>query len=492
MSGKPSKKQASKVPPQKKEGLDGRLYAGLAVLVAALAALVWWSLPGDKGSVVTIDVEAGSVPSSIDTPPEAGAKNVQRPLRAVAELTILTTKGERDAEAAATPGEISKRLEARHCGPACDAVRKLLEDEDNVAFDVRTSEDVILPGTESYDTTAFTLTPDERSSLADRKRAVVVRIEGNVSAEHVVARAAYAIAGLLCEQLDGILWDETARRFQTKREVAERAITTPLGQAAFTPRHIAVQLFRQEDGTIRLVSLGLQRFGSPDLSLRGANLSAGPILSYVLDGAAAQVVTGKPLSTVTVTLDDLARLTGIPATKLSSNAKDSRPVTFDIVRPPLDSDDPDNEIGELVPAGGSTREAWDAVIASLFGAPVPTTANDKDLAQLAKKAQKDLPDAIRRFEKGEGLLYVKGPFPIHEDARVDGGGAAEQLWLEAASCNLNECMGTLANDPTLASNLAPGKTSSVKRAEATDWLLHQRDGGAAGGESIRLLKARAQ
>ena len=95
MSGKPSRTPSPEKAPKKNEGLDGRLYAGLAVLVAGLAALVWWSLPGDKPPVVIIDVEAGAVPSTIDTPPEAGAKNVNRPLRAVAELTIATPKRSR-------------------------------------------------------------------------------------------------------------------------------------------------------------------------------------------------------------------------------------------------------------------------------------------------------------------------------------------------------------------------------------------------------------
>lgn len=476
--------------PAKKEGLDGRLYGGLAVLVAGLAALVWWSLPGDKVEIVTIDVEAGAVPASIDTPPEAGAKNVSRPLRAVADLSILTMKGEREAEAIATPGEIAKRLEARHCGTACDAVKKLMEDEDNVTFDVQTAEEAILPSADTLDTTALTLTPDERASIAGRKYAVLVHIEGNVSNDHVVARAIYAIAGVLAEQLDGIIWDDATRRFQTKREGADLAIATPLGQAAFTPRHIAIQLFRREEGTVRLLTLGLQRFGAPDLSLRGASMASAPLLSYVLDAAAAQIVKGGPLTSVTVTLDDTARLLGKRPAELSTNAKDARPVTFDIVRPPFDGDDPDNDLGELVPPGGSTREAWDAVVASLFGRPASAPANDKDVVEIAKKAQKTLPDTIRRFEKGDGLLYMRGPFAIPEDARADGGPSSEHLWLAVASCNLNECTGTLANDPTLPSNLAPGKTSSVKREAASDWALRQRDGTVTGGESIKLLRAR--
>jgi uncharacterized protein YegJ (DUF2314 family) len=133
------------------------------------------------------------------------------------------------------------------------------------------------------------------------------------------------------------------------------------------------------------------------------------------------------------------------------------------------------------------------VVASLFGIPpsVSTAVDDKELADVARNAQRALPAAIKRFEAGDGELYVKGPFPIPPDARVDGGAPTEMLWIAAASCDAKSCTGVLSNEPTYATNIALGKTVSVKHAEAADWMLHQRDGGTVGGESIKVLKARA-
>jgi len=38
------------------------------------------------------------------------------------------------------------------------------------------------------------------------------------------------------------------------------------------------------------------------------------------------------------------------------------------------------------------------------------------LAAIAKKTRRDVPDAIERFDAGEGALYVKGPFAIPKEA----------------------------------------------------------------------------
>ena len=91
---------------------------------------------------------------------------------------------------------------------------------------------------------------------------------------------------------------------------------------------------------------------------------------------------------------------------------------------------------------------------------------------------------------GAGELFVKGPFAIPEAARADGGATSELLWVAVASCDTKTCIGILSNEPTYASNLAAGKTTSLERSKVVDWVIQQRDGGTIGGESIKLLRAR--
>lgn len=472
------------------------IYIGGGVLVAGLAALVWWSLPGnhapedgDDGGVV--ETATSSKPAKEADPPRL-KNQIERPPRASSELAILTSKTEEEINAVATLTEIKKRLDARYCGSACDAVKKLLDDEDDFDLEFRTAEDLILPPKDTLDTVAAGLSPSERDSILSKKNALVIHVTGNIDPNQVGARTAWATAAVLAEALDGFVYDETCRRIETKGETLGHAITAPLGQSVFSPRQILVQLYRQEEGTERMISFGMVRFGQPDLVIKGANMNSGPLLTNVLNAAAAQLIAGKKEGPLTITLDDIAKVTGRKPSDLNPNPADARPVVLDLMDTDREDAEPDF-MTELVPNNGASRENWDLALASLFGAPpsVTTHADDKELGDVAKKARETLPAAIKRFQSGEGTLYVKGPFAIAEDSRVDGGPASELLWVNVASCDDKLCTGVLSNEPTYATNVAPGKTTSVKRSETVDWMIQQRDGGTAGGESIKVLRARA-
>lgn len=472
------------------------IYVGGAALVVGLIALVWWSLPGnhavengDDGGVVETATSARA--AAEDAAPRV-KNQIERPPRASAELAIITSKTEEEVQAIATPTEIARRLEARHCGAACDAVRKFMEDEDDFDVDYMTSEDLILPPKDTLDTVAPGLTSGERDSVLLKKNAAVIHVTGRIDPNHLGARTAWATASVLAEALDGFVYDETCRRIETKDEVLAHAITSKLGDPVFSPRQIVVSLYRQDEGTERMISFGLVRFGAPDLVIRGANMNSGPLLTNVLNAAAAQLIAGKKEGPLTITLDDVAKVTGRKPADLNPNPADARPVVLDLLDTEREDAEPDF-MAELVPNNGASRESWDLALASLFGAPpsLATHADDKELGDVAKKARESLPTAIKRFQAGEGTFFVKGPFTIAEDNRVDGGPATELLWVRVASCDEKLCTGVLSNEPTYATNVAPGKTTSVKRAETVDWMIQQRDGGTAGGESIKVLRARA-
>src|SRR4029079_15617903 len=96
---------------------------------------------------------------------------------------------------------------------------------------------------------------------------------------------------------------------------------------------------------------------------------------------------------------------------------------------------------ELAPHGGPTREAWATAMTDLFGETphVVFASKDAELDAIAARARRDLPAAIKRFESGEGALYLKGPFPIPIESRVDGGASEEWMWIQITSCDPKEC-----------------------------------------------------
>ena len=463
----------------------------LGVLVVGLAFVVWLALP--KDSDLHASVEAGSAGGDAGTtaPPPKVAGTLERLGEATIELAVLAGRPEVDAAKLASAEAIAKLLDVRHCGGACDAVKKLMLDHDHFEVEVVKSEDYILPAKDSYPTIAPGLSPSERDSISERATTVVVRSRGVPDIDQLPARAAFAATAALAEALSGFVYDEVVRRIETPAQFAQHTITVPLGQNVYSPRQIMVQLYRQEDGTARLLTLGMVRFGSPDFTMRGAPMELGTSMANVINVVASTAVAVKT-DLPPVTLSDVARVTGLRPEDLAKDPKASSPLQLDTVDAERVEGDPENTMLELVARGGTTREAWTSAMSELFGGAtrIVFAGKDPELDAIAARARRELPGAVKRFEKGEGTLYLKGPFPIPAASRLDGGGGEEWMWVQVTSCDPKRCAGLLSNTPGYATNLSAGKDVSVSLEKSADWLLRLADGGESGGESITALQKR--
>jgi len=136
------------------------------------------------------------------------------------------------------------------------------------------------------------------------------------------------------------------------------------------------------------------------------------------------------------------------------------------------------------------REAWDATVQKLFGEAARSVEAKvgKELEAAGARARKELPAVLKRFQAGDGELFVWGPFVIPPDERADGGPEDEWLWVKVASCDENACTGALSNRPMYATNIASGRTVTMPRAKIADWQLRFADGGIAGGETVKQIE----
>ena len=465
----------------------------LAVLVIGLGLIVWLALP-KHDTTAGADGGLGTDAAAVGLGEGKTSGTLERLPEASAELAILTDKPEVEVAKVATAEAIGKLFDTRHCGGTCEALRTFVLDHDRFEVEITKSDDYIMPAKDSYETIASGLTPGERATIGARTAIVVIRTHGPSTIDQLPARAAFAAAAVVAEALSGLVYDEAVRRIETVEQHAQRVITVPLGQNVFAPRQISVQLYRQEDGTARLLTLGMARFGSPDFTMHGSSMEAGPSLANVMNAAASWAAATKSELPIVVTLADVARVSSHRAQELAKNPKASRPIALEAIDVDRTEGDPENEMLELVPPGGATREVWDSAIGGLFG-EVPKVVfakMDKELESIAARARRELPGAVKRFEAGEGALFVKGPFPIPESSRLDGGAKDEWMWVEVSTCDAKGCAGTLSNTPGYATNLTAGKPVSVARDKAADWLLKLKDGGAAGGDSIKALQKRTQ
>lgn len=460
-------------------------WAALAILVVGLVSVVIWSLPKGGTPPPAEDAGAAEADASPAEPPRASrGETLDRPPEASCEIALVL-EDRADLPERTERATVARMLDARHCGSACDAVKKLVLDEQHAELERMTTEELVLPAKDTWDTVAASLTSEERASLDKRTQAVVIRTHGPGAPDHLPVRTCLAVASALAESLSALVYDETLRRIEAPRDLAKRLITAPLGQPVLTQRHLVVQLYRQDDATARMLTLGMIRFGSPDLALRGATMADAPRLGLVLDAAAAKVAAGESRLPLTVTLDDVAKVAGVAPSALASDPAKSVPAVLEAFEPPRTEGDPDNELAELLPREGPTPETWAAVLTGLLQrAPqVAFTAFDAELQTIAARARRELPTAIAQTTKGASL-FVKAPFSA-------GDAGSEWMWIEAKRCDAKTCTGPLTNTPAFATNFAEGKPATVKRAEIADWLLRLPDGGTQGGASIDVLERRS-
>ena len=171
-------------------------------------------------------------------------------------------------------------------------------------------------------------------------------------------------------------------------------------------------------------------------------------------------------------------------------------MTLEAIEPEHDPSDPENDVIELQPPrAGSSRDAWDEVIADLFGEPpwANIAPDDKELGDVAKKMRASLPDAVKQFQSGAGLFFRQRPVPDRarraaRRRRRDEPALDPDRVVRCQTLHRHVHERALVPVPTSP----PGKTASVSRTEALDWMIEQRDGGVMGGESIKLLSARRQ
>ncbi len=462
-------------------GLPWTGWVGLGILVLVLAALVVWSIPRGDAPPAPAPSSEPSAAASVAPRPESGDR-LERLGEASCELAVLTDVEEDEAEKLANADAIAALLDVRHCGAQCALVKRAMT-ETKFELDVMKADDFIVPPREAFDAFAPGLTKDERDRAARAPLAFVVRVHGAPTAPQLTVRACLAATAAAAEKLGGFVYDQNVRRVETAAELEAHVIKVAAGENVFSPRQIAIQVYRSDDGTARLLTLGMDRFGSPDFIVRGVSMRAAGPIANVMNAVCARSAAGPTRVPMKIALDEIARVLGAKPSDLSSDPAASKPIELSAIEAERTEGDPDNDISELVVQGA---KSWNDALAQLTGrAPdVMVPSDDPELQKIAAAARKDLPAAIKRFEAHDGTLYVKGPFPIPDSDEK------EWMWIEVASCDKAACSGVLSNDPGYATNLALGKSAKVARADAADWVLKLKDGGTAGGASIRVLSGK--
>ena len=254
--------------------------------------------------------------------------------------------------------------------------------------------------------------------------------------------------------------------------------------------HIVIHSYRDGDH-LRAVTLGMVKFGLPDLVVESFASSNNRSVGHLLNLTAQALAEGAAPrgGILTVRLADI-RHTVIRTTQqaaLGPHAKSE--VVLRLREGRHDEGDPANrlvEIGFDEYPGPDLRARQDRLLSDLLGWEDAITEVRHDEALLAASARARERLAAMKALVATGLqpgqlLLVKAPFP-----KLDGGN--EWMWVEVVAWKGRRIRGVLTNEPFEAPGLRAGQEIVVDEGDVFDYLLRHPDGREEGNETSRLIE----
>ena len=243
------------------------------------------------------------------------------------------------------------------------------------------------------------------------------------------------------------------------------------------PGHFAIHAYRTGEYA-RAVSLGLAKFGLPDLVVNEFVPSQ--------QGAMATLIN--------LTADTMAKKGALAEGGRLTLELDGRTATFALAQAAREEGDPENRLWEIrfdgFPGQG-LRERQSAAMAQIFGSSPDEISyedhDDAELTRLSKEAQQKLKKLKPLFQKGLAPgehLSVKAPFPTDEQ------GGNEWMWVEVVAWKGDKIDGVLANEPQIVKGLRLGSEVTVRAGEVFDYIYEKADGTSEGNETGKLMAKR--
>lgn len=317
---------------------------------------------------------------------------------------------------------------------------------------------------------------------------VVVLLHVGADARATFDKAATVTADL-ADRVNGWVMDPEAQRFQSA--AAFRASLPAPGKPVDVRTQIIVRTVQGEGELPFLLTAGMGKFGLPELYVRTLPRARAADVTLLINATAQALATGTKLARPGELQVDLARLgEGWPAAE-AVKAGGSAKITWKVAW--VQEPDGHERAIELIPAGGATTEAVEAMLGAAFGDrddPIHEfAADDPEMLAAYARARTVLGAQRKHFANGvptNELLLVKAPF-----AFGDGGADnVEWMWVGVVRWHGETLEGTLDNDPIHVTDLKAGAAVKVQLGQIADFMHTRADGSTTGGYTIEIARKR--
>jgi uncharacterized protein YegJ (DUF2314 family) len=334
------------------------------------------------------------------------------------------------------------------------------------------------------------LSSAQADELQLARLALVLEFRAPATATYTGLRTAGSVLLQVAEQTGGFIWDEETREIFTATEWRKRRVEGWQGDIPDVAMHTVIHAY-QGDKLIREITLGMAKFGLPDVVVNDVshsqNNQAGNLINMLAQALVEGAAVGKG-GALTLNLKTIRHdgLRNAQQPSLKDNAK--AVAQLSLYKASAEEGDPHNRllgIGFDAYPGPDHYAQQTALFAAMFGfTDTLQMVKHTDAIRAASTAAKaKLPALRKRFNAGlrpGEYILVKAPFATPDAGR-------EWMWVEVTQWGENEIVGLLNNEPARIPTLHSGQVVTLKVSEVFDYLLYDGKGGQEGNESGKLM-----
>lgn len=335
------------------------------------------------------------------------------------------------------------------------------------------------------------LSADEAEALQETESVLI--LDWTYPKEHVWngLRSALEITSSLARNTGGLIWDETTREVFAPDAWDERRVGKWTEEVPDVSQFTVVHAYRSDE-SVRAITLGMEKFGLPDVVIDGFSWSLSRNMGHVINLFAQAMAEGaSPDIPGDFDLDfNGIRHPGVREPQVENLKPGGTGVALlSLQEGRWEEGDPLNRLIEITFNRGTGPDASSRqvqVLAQAFGLEDSLTRveHDEAVEEASRRAREKLPDLREDFNSGLApgeLMMIKAPFATPEGER-------EWMWVEVTSWKGDSITGLLANEPFNIPTLTAGQVVEVPEADVFDYIRQHADGTVEGNETGKLFE----
>lgn len=308
-----------------------------------------------------------------------------------------------------------------------------------------------------------------------------------LSREKSLIKLSQAILDIASEN-GGYIWDSETRELFSPSEWRNYRVSSWNGDIPNVKLNTVIHAYQDNEG-FRAITLGLSKFGLPDLVVNDFewrdNRSISSLINLTAQLMVEQGLNSMKLDLEIESLKDSSFKKSL-VNSLYENAVKTVPVK--LMESKAQEGDPDNFLLEFdfnQYEGNSNYSRQSTLLNNLFGwkDEITYVAHNEMIEAASKAARKKLPELKARFNQGLAVgesISLKAPFETPS-------GGSEWMWIQVFNWKDGVISGILRNVPHHIPTLKEGDKVTVLEKDIFDYIFYNKDGTADGNKTGELI-----